>query len=72
MFMVGGGILLHAVSPAYHLVEGWAAMVSAMAFVGPVLAALLPTLVGMVLGIVAGAFVLAGVQGFARLRGAAT
>jgi predicted DNA repair protein MutK len=70
MFMVGGGILLHAIPAAHHLVEGWAVLVSDLVWVGPLLSALTPTLVGMVIGIVAGALVLAGIQLLSLMRGA--
>ena len=71
MFMVGGGILLHAISPAHHLTEHWAAQAAGFSLLGPLLAALMPTLVGMLIGVAAGALVLTGVQFLSRLRGAA-
>ena len=71
MFMVGGGILLHAVPPAHHLVAGWAELIAAVELVGPLFAALTPTFVGMFIGIFAGALVLGVVQLVARIRGTA-
>ena len=71
MFMVGGGILLHAIAPVHHLVEHWAALAANIDLLGPLLAALTPTFVGMLVGMIAGALVLAGVQLVSRLRGAA-
>ena len=69
MFMVGGGILLHALPPAHHLSEMLTGAAAGIATAGPLLSAITPTLVGMVLGIVAGGLVLAGVQVFSKLRG---
>ncbi|MCB1706616.1 MAG: DUF808 domain-containing protein [Halioglobus sp.] len=69
MFMVGGGILVHG----FHLLdEGVVALTSsagAVTAVGPVLAALTPTLAGMVIGLLAGAVVTALVTLVQRLRG---
>ncbi len=62
MFLVGGGILTHGVPPLHHLLEGIAA---AAGFIGPVLGAVLDALVG----VVAGAVVLAGMTLLAKLRG---
>ena len=72
MFMVGGGILLHAIAPVHHLVEHWAGLAAGIDLLGPLLAALTPTLVGMLVGMIAGALVLAGVQLVSSLRSAAT
>lgn len=63
MFLVGGGILVHGIAPLHHAVQGW---VEGM---GPVPAAVLPTLADGLFGIVAGGLVLAGVSLFQRLRG---
>lgn len=58
MFMVGGGILLHGIPGAleweHHITEA----VSHWAGVGPVLGALTPTLVGAVVGVIAGAILM--------------
>ena len=63
MFLVGGGILVHGIPPLHHMVQDWAQGLGAVA------AAIAPTLVDAVAGIVAGALVLAGVTLFQRLRG---
>lgn len=54
MFMVGGGILVHGVPALHHGVEHLAEVVTAWPGVGGVLAALTPTLLGALVGIVAG------------------
>jgi uncharacterized protein len=61
MFLVGGGILVHAIPVLAHAVEG----VLPGGFAGSVLGALANAIVG----IVAGALVLAVVMGFGKLRG---
>ncbi|MCB1699652.1 MAG: DUF808 domain-containing protein [Pseudomonadales bacterium] len=70
MFMVGGGILVHAI----HLLDEWiAALTSYLAAtpaVGGTLAMLTPTLASMLVGLIAGALVLALVTGWQRLRDA--
>ncbi len=62
MFMVGGGILLHGWPALAHAVEAWAAGW------GSLLAAVINTLAGAAVGVVAGALVLAVVMGVQRLR----
>ena len=57
MFMVGGGILLHGWPALAHAVEAWAAGW------GSLLGAVINTLAGATVGLVAGALVLAGVMG---------
>jgi len=54
MFMVGGGILVHGVPALHHGVEHLTEVVTAWPGVGGVLAALTPTLLGALVGIVAG------------------
>lgn len=56
MFLVGGGILTHGIGPLHHLIESLAA--GAGGFVG----LLVPTLLDFVVGVIAGALVLAGVN----------
>ncbi len=63
MFLVGGGILVHGIAPLHHAIQAWAEGLGSLA------AATLPTLADALLGIVAGAIVLAGVTLFQRLRG---
>ncbi|MAT93165.1 MAG: hypothetical protein CME59_11250 [Halioglobus sp.] len=69
MFMVGGGILLHGFHAADVMVRDFSAGLADLALLGPLLAALGPTLAGILLGMVAGAAVLALLQGLGRLRG---
>jgi len=61
MFLVGGGILTHGVGPLHHGIEALAQATAAWPGVGGVVSAVLPTLLDAVVGIVAGAVVLAGV-----------
>lgn len=69
MFLVGGGILSHGVPVLHHLFEAVGGAVAALPGFGGVLSALLPALLDGLLGVLAGALVLAGVSGFKRLRG---
>ncbi len=62
MFLVGGGILGHGIAPLRHAVEGW------VAGAGLMLGTLLPLLADGVVGLLAGALVLAVVTGVQRLR----
>jgi len=62
MFLVGGGILVHGIAPLHHAVQDWAQGL------GSVAAAVVPTLVDALAGIVAGALVLAVVTLIQRLR----
>ncbi len=64
MFLVGGGILTHGITPLHHLLEQWIAQVSG--WMQPVTSALLDGIVGLV----AGAIVLAGVVAVKRVLGA--
>ena len=64
MFLVGGGILVHGVPALHHLIEGMVAQH------GVVAKAVLPTVADGLVGLVAGAIVLAAVTAFQRLRGA--
>ncbi len=63
MFLVGGGILLHGVPPAAHVVEGW------IEPLGGIARTLLPIVANAVVGLVAGALVLGAVTGVNRVRG---
>ncbi len=65
MFLVGGGILTHGVPWLHHRIAG---LVDGA---GAVAAALLPLLADAVVGVAAGALVLAAVLAVQRLRGAA-
>jgi len=62
MFLVGGGILGHGIAPLHHAVQGWADAA------GPVVGTLLPLLADGVVGLLAGALVLAAVTVVQRLR----
>ena len=58
MFMVGGSILTHGIAPVAQTIETWTASVAALSGAGPVLAAVLPTLLNAIFGIVVGGLVL--------------
>jgi predicted DNA repair protein MutK len=62
MFLVGGGILVHGVPAVAHAIE------HAVAPLGAVAAAVLPTLASAVIGVLAGSLVLAGVTAVQKLR----
>ena len=68
MFLVGGGILVHGVPLLHHASEG-AGTAAAQWPGGPVWAVLAPNGVNALVGIVAGALVLAGVMLVQRVRG---
>jgi uncharacterized protein len=61
MFMVGGGILSHGIPPVHHAIEHVAEASAAVGGIGPVLAVIVPSLLDAVVGVVAGAIVLAAV-----------
>lgn len=62
MFLVGGGILVHNVPALHHFVGG-------LAPTGGALGALVPALGNVVVGVIAGAIVLAAVSVVQKLRG---
>ncbi len=62
MFMVGGGILLHGLPGSHEVFHHAEAVIHNVPGIGGVLAALTPTLLNMLAGIVAGGVVLAGVN----------
>ena len=62
MFMVGGGILVHGLPNSHQVLHHVAEVVGGVPGIGGVLAALAPTLVDMLAGVVAGGLVLAGVN----------
>jgi hypothetical protein len=64
MFLVGGGILLHGVAPLGHAVDAWAATLG-------VIGSVVPAVAGALLGLLAGAVVVALVGLVGRWRGAA-
>lgn len=69
MFMVGGGIIGHAWAPLHHFSESAAHMTAGVPGIGGVLAAITPTVVDALAGVVVGALVLAVVTVVQRLRG---
>ncbi|MES2885192.1 MAG: DUF808 domain-containing protein [Pseudomonadota bacterium] len=58
MFMVGGSILSHGIAPLHHAIVAAAQSVASWPVVGGVLAALTPTLLDALVGVVAGGLVL--------------
>jgi predicted DNA repair protein MutK len=58
MFMVGGGILMHAVPALHHLVDGATAAAACVPGVGGLLKVVTPALVDAVAGLIAGAVAL--------------
>ncbi|MGL6108722.1 MAG: DUF808 domain-containing protein [Rubrivivax sp.] len=71
MFLVGGGILTHGVAPLHHAIEALAQRAGQVPGAGALLAALTPSLLDAVVGIVAGALVLLLVTAVSKLRGRA-
>ena len=69
MFMVGGGILVHGVHVLDEGIQFLTAQLGELTVVGPLLAALTPTLAGIAVGMLAGAVVLSVVTLLQRLRG---
>ena len=69
MFLVGGGILTHAVTPLYDWAQQQAELQRETPLVGPVLAELLPSIVDFGVGFVGGSLVLALWTALQRLRG---
>lgn len=61
MFLVGGGILVHALAPLHHLIQS----VTPSGFIGSIVG----QLGNAIVGIVTGAIVLAAVMAFQKLRG---
>ncbi len=62
MFLVGGGILTHGITPLHHLIEAFTSTL------GGVLAAVVPLLINAAVGLATGALVLAAVKIFQRFR----
>ncbi|MEB8478011.1 DUF808 domain-containing protein [Cronobacter malonaticus] len=63
MFLVGGGIVVHGITPLHHAIEHWAQGLDGAG------AAIMPTVLNLVLGFILGAIVLAVVTLIGRLRG---
>jgi predicted DNA repair protein MutK len=68
MFMVGGGIIGHNLPPLHHLAESAARAAAQVPAAGRLLAALAPTVIDALAGVVTGAVVLAAVTLVQRLR----
>ena len=62
MLLVGGGIVVHGITPLHHAIENLAHGQNA------VIASLLPMVANLVLGFIIGAIVLAGVKAIGALR----
>lgn len=69
MFLVGGGILSHGLPGAHDFIHHLAVAARGWPTVGGTLYALLPTLLDMLFGVLAGALALAAVGVLGRLRG---
>lgn len=69
MFMVGGGIIAHAIEAVHHFSQGVAASLTDIPAVGPVLAFLAPIVVDALVGVLVGAAVLAVVMLVQKMRG---
>jgi predicted DNA repair protein MutK len=69
MFLVGGGILVHGVPAAHHWIEALAHHAATIPGIGGAVEWLAPVVVSGLTGIVAGAVILAVVQGIKRLLG---
>lgn len=67
MFMVGGGILSHGIPGIPTLFESFAHGLQTVPALGGALATITPTLLDMLLGVLAGALVLVGVTALGRL-----
>ena len=63
MFLVGGGIVVHGIAPLHHAIEHFSSTQGAF------IAAILPTLLNLVLGFIIGAIVVAAVKLVEKIRG---
>ena len=70
MFMVGGGILVHGVHTLDVAIQAAAGWLASVPHAGALLSMIAPTLGAMLVGVIAGALVLALVSGVQRLRSA--
>jgi predicted DNA repair protein MutK len=68
MFLVGGGILAHAIPVLHEVVHHEAESARSIRGIGPVIAALLPSLADLLVGVVAGSVALATWSGVKRLK----
>lgn len=69
MFMVGGGILTHGLPPVHHLFEDWASYATVVPTFGQILQGVIPALLNMVFGLIAGGVVLLVVSALGAIRG---
>ena len=69
MFLVGGGILTHGLTPLHHLIDVATQWASDVNGIGGVLGAIAPLAMDALVGVVAGALVLLAVSGIKRMRG---
>lgn len=69
MFLVGGGIIVHGLPFLHHAIEHLGASLGTVAAIGPLLGALTPLVVNALIGLAAGAVVLAG---WTRIRAIAS
>lgn len=72
MFLVGGGIITHAVSSLHHLTEEVVDHAELIPTVGNIVGALTPTLINMAIGFVAGLLVVIVVSLVQKIRGKST
>ncbi|MDP2229013.1 MAG: DUF808 domain-containing protein [Moraxellaceae bacterium] len=68
MFMVGGGILVHNWPALHHLLGHIALPLASVSGIGPLLAAIVPSLLDAVTGVIAGALVLLAVTATQRAK----
>lgn len=68
MFMVGGGILTHGLPPVHHLFEGWASYATVVPTFGHLLRGVIPTLLNVAFGLIAGAVMLLLVSSLDAIR----
>ncbi len=69
MFMVGGGILTHGLPPVHHLFEDWASYATVVPTFGHILQGVIPALLNVVFGLIAGGVVLLVVSAIGAIRG---
>ena len=70
MFLVGGGILMHGIPHGHAFTEHAEQLVHQIGGIGGILAAITPTLLNGLFGVLAGALVLVAVNGVTRLKNA--
>ena len=68
MFLVGGGILTHAIAPLQQAIDKVTVQAAAVSGLGPLLGAIAPLLLDAVVGLLAGTLVLLAVNGFKKIK----